>query len=244
MITSKQNTAIKEIRSLSMKKFRDEKNEYLIESVKLVADAINTNQRIKRIFATEKGASLLREIINDVELELVTDEVFASISTEITPQGVIAVAVKPQTDFEIPSGSCLLLDGVSDPSNVGAIVRTASASNYNQLYLVDCADAFSPKSVRASMGGVFRVKIYTCTKQQALDGIKLPIVVADMKGENVFENTLKGDFCLVIGNEGHGVSQEVKSRASHTVSIPMQNGMESLNASVSAGILMYALKKN
>ena len=94
------------------------------------------------------------------------------------------------------------------------------------------------------MGGVFRAKIYTCTKQQALDGIKLPIVVADMKGENVFENTLKGDFCLVIGNEGHGVSQEVKSRASHTVSIPMQNGMESLNASVSAGILMYALKKN
>ena len=244
MITSKQNTAIKEIRSLSMKKFRDEKGEYIVESVKLVADAIATKQPVKKIFATEKGLNLLCGILGDVQAEIVSEEVFASISTEVSPQGVIAIVEEPALEYEKPNGSCLLLDGVSDPANVGAIIRTAAASGYNQLYLVDCADAFSPKSVRASMGGVFRTKIYTCTKQQALDGIKHPIVVADMKGENAFENTLKGDFCLVIGNEGHGVSEEVKSRASHTVSIPMQNGMESLNASVSAGILMYALKKN
>ena len=243
MITSKQNTAIKEIRSLSMKKFRDEKGVYLVESVKLVADAIHTKQPVKKIFATEKGAKLLSELAEFSSVELVTDEVFASISTEVSPQGVIAVVEKPSLEFESPNGSCILLDGVSDPANVGAIIRTASASGYNQLYLVDCADAFSPKSVRASMGGVFRVKIYTPERKEVLDGIKLPLVIADMYGENVFENTLQGDFCLVIGNEGHGVSKEVKEKANYTVSIPMQNGIESLNASVSAGILMYALKK-
>jgi TrmH family RNA methyltransferase len=137
----------------------------------------------------------------------------------------------------------LLLDGVADPSNVGAIIRTAVASGYKEVFLTsECADAFSPKAVRSSMSGVFRAKVMRGELGEILSVIDCPIVVADMGGENVFERKIQGKFCLVIGNEGRGVSDSLKTKADIIVSIPMQNDMESLNASVSAGILMYNLK--
>ena len=92
------------------------------------------------------------------------------------------------------------------------------------------------------MGGIFRVKTHFGSLEEILSVIDKPIVVADMGGENVFTADLKGKFCLAIGNEGHGVSQEVKTAGKITVAIPMENGVESLNAAVSAGIIMYALK--
>ena len=171
------------------------------------------------------------------------DEVFASISVEKSPQGVLAVLEKPSNEILKPNGSCILLDGVADPANVGAVIRTAAASGYNTVYMTETsADPFSPKATRCSMSGVFRVKIVRASVSDILSVISLPIYVADMGGENVFTHERKGDICLVIGNEGHGVSKELKERADFTVSIPMDNGVESLNAAVSAGILMYGLK--
>ena len=115
---------------------------------------------------------------------------------------------------------------------------------YTDLYFTeDCADPFSPKAVRASMGGIFRVKAHISTRDYIAENLNIPFIIADMNGENVFSFNKKGDFCLVIGNEGNGVSEKIRKKASYTVSIPMENGMESLNASVSAGILMYLLKK-
>ena len=94
------------------------------------------------------------------------------------------------------------------------------------------------------MSGIYKVNVYSTQKEEALALIKMPLVIADMSGSSVFESKIEGDFCLVIGSEAHGVSKEIKERADYTVCIPMQNGMESLNAAVSAGILMYALKNN
>jgi TrmH family RNA methyltransferase len=145
--------------------------------------------------------------------------------------------------LQSPTDSCILLDGVADPVNVGAILRTAVAAGYKQVYMTsDCADPYSPKAVRCSMSGVFRAQIMRGELDELLKVINVPIVVADMNGENVFEKQIKDKFCLVIGNEGRGVSVTLKERADITVSIPMENGMESLNAGVSAGILMYNLK--
>ena len=241
MITSKQNSFIKEIRSLSDKKFRDKLNLYVATGAKLVNEAIYLSLPIYAIVGTERG---LKEIIKtDKRIETVSEEVFSSISQEVTPQGVIAVIEKPENQLVSIDGSCLLLDGVSDPLNVGAIIRTAAASGYNSVYMTeDCADPFSPKSVRASMSGVFRVKIIRDDRQSLLQVISKPIIVADMNGEDIYSTSVDGDFCLVIGNEGHGVSSEIESRAHKIVSIPMQNGVESLNAAVSAGLLMYGLK--
>ena len=108
----------------------------------------------------------------------------------------------------------------------------------------DSADPYSPKSVRASMSGVFRVEIISAKREELLKVITKPMLIADMDGQNLFETKIQGDYCLVIGNEGNGVSNLVRKSASLFVSIPMQNGVESLNASVSAGIIMYHLKNN
>lgn len=242
MITSKQNSFIKEIRSLSDKKFRDKLNLYTIEGTKIVKEALSLNLPIRAVVGTENGLSCI--FTEGIRVERVTEEVFSSISNEKSPQGVIAVIEKPDNNLVSPLSSCLLLDGVADPSNVGAIIRTAAASGYNTVYLTeDCADQFSPKAVRSSMSGVFRVKTVRAKIEELLSVIKLPIYVADMCGENVFDHVPETDFCLVIGNEGRGVSAQMKNRADFTVSIPMENGVESLNAAVSAGLIMYGLKK-
>ncbi|MBE5737206.1 MAG: RNA methyltransferase [Clostridiales bacterium] len=243
MITSKQNSLIKEIRSLSDKKNRDKLGVYVIEGVKPVKEAIDIGLSIRDIIVSEKLQSTFLNC--NLNVQVVSDEVFKSVSEEVCPQGALAVVYKPQTELTAPKGSCVLLDGVSDPSNVGAIIRTAVASGYNDLYMTDdCADAYSQKAVRCSMSGVFRLNIMRASIDEILKVISLPICVADMGGQNVFNLKNDKNVCLVIGNEGHGVSQKVRDRADIVVSIPMQNQMESLNASVSAGILMYALKNH
>ncbi len=241
MITSKQNPFLKEIRSLSDKKYRDKLGLYLVEGTKIVNEAIELKLPVRAVIGTERGLALVKD--TDCRRECVSEEVFNSISSEISPQGVIAVVEKPTNAIIAPKGCCLLLDGVADPANVGAIIRTAAASGYNYVYTTEeCADPYSPKAVRSSMSGVFRVNVIRGKICDLLSVIDKPLYVADMCGENAFNHIPKSEFCLCIGNEGHGVSSELKARASVTVSIPMQNGVESLNAAVSAALLMYGLK--
>jgi len=242
MITSKQNALVKEIRSLSDKKFRDKLGVFVVEGIKPVKEAIELGLSIREVVFTEKGKSALGFTERELRTETVTEEVFSYISEEVTPQGVLAIVFKPQNLIEAPKGNALLLDGVSDPANVGAIIRTAAAAGYNDIYMTDdSADPYSQKAVRASMSGVFRVRIMRGERSALFDSIGLPFWIADMDGKNVFEVKPNGNFCLVIGNEGRGVSKLAIEKADFTVSIPMKNGVESLNAAVSAGILMYAL---
>lgn len=241
MITSKQNDKIKAVRSLKDKKYRDELGLFVIEGVKLVKEAISLGVNVVDIFCTENGSLNFPELKDQVVL--VSDEVFKSMSYEVTPQGVLCTAIKPTNKPQKATGNCLLLDCVSDPSNVGALIRTCACSGYNEVYTVNCGDPYSAKAVRSSMGGIFRVKIYDGSLEDVLSVIDYPIVVADMNGVEMSQLKIDQRFCLVIGNEGHGVSKVLKEKATYTVSIPMENGMESLNASVSGGILMYALKK-
>ncbi len=243
MITSRQNQLIKLIRSLKDKKYRDAEGLYVVEGVKLVREAYGLGLNIHSVICTEKGYDAIKDVPElCATAQLVADEVFNSASGEVSPQGVLAVLVKPTFAIAAPQGCSLYLDGVSDPSNVGMIIRTAAAAGYNDIYLANCADPFSPKAVRASMGGIFRIRTHVGKEDELLKAVDCPIVVADMGGVNVFDGKIDGKFCLVIGNEGHGVSTNLRARATYTVSIPMQNDMESLNAGVSAAILMYTLK--
>lgn len=239
MITSRSNALIKLVRSLSDKSARDETGLFIVEGVKSVKEAFASGFTVKTVVATEKGLSLLGK--SPVPAELVSDDVFKTISGETSPQGVLALVYKPENGASFPKGFCVFLDEVKDPSNVGAIIRTAAAAGYDDVYLADCADAYNAKAVRASMGGIFKVALHVGSREALLDKINVPLVIADMGGENVFNRKPAGKICLVIGNEGRGVSEKLKSLASETVCIPMQNGMESLNAAVSAGILMYGL---
>ena len=239
IITSKANPLIKKIVALGEKKFRKEYGEYLIEGVKPVNECRDTGCEITCVVCSESLSASYPDAI------VVSDELFCRISSEKSPQGVLAIVKLPDTGVTKPNGCCLLLDRLQDPGNLGTIIRTANAAGYEDLYLINCADAFSPKTVRASMSGIFHVRIHEGTYDEifnALDGV--PLICADMSGDNVFEFKSPENFCLCIGNEGGGLSRIVRDKADYTIKIPMRSTCESLNAGVSAAIAMYALKNN
>ena len=239
MITSRQNGLVKRLRALRDKKYRDFNGEFVVEGAKSVQEAVSRGFKIDLVAATVKGAALVSDL--NLEPELLSDDVFKSVSEEVSPQGVLAIVKKPTVGVNEVTEKCVFLDGVGDPANVGAIIRSAAAFGYNAVLIADGADAYSNKAVRASMGGIFRVKVLAGTRAETLEKVKVPLLVADMNGETLGSLKVPEKHCLVIGNEAHGVSEELKSLAKIKVAIPMQNGMESLNAAVSAGILMYAL---
>ena len=241
LILSKNNPTVKELASLKEKKGRRERGCYLVEGVKMVRECIGSGQKIKRIVQSEDYAGTAYS----AETLVLGADAFAYVCDAKTPQPIAAEVEIPKIAVTPPEGACLLLDGVSDPANVGAIVRTAVAAGYRRIYCIDCADPYSPKSVRASMSGIFFAQIVQGTREEILSVLtNVPIIAADMHGENVFCFTPPEKFALAIGNEGNGLSDEVRSRAAYTVKIPMDERTESLNASVSAGILMYFLKKD
>ncbi|MDE7256367.1 MAG: RNA methyltransferase [Clostridia bacterium] len=239
IISSKANPLIKKISSLAEKKYRKLYGLFIVESVKAVDECLSSEMEIDTIVCTANLAEKYSEAI------IVTEELFERISTEKSPQGVLAAVKLPQNAVGVPQSSCLLLDRLQDPGNIGTIIRTANAAGYTDIYLVNCADAYSPKAVRASMGGVFYVRLHECGYGEAFEALNgVPVICADMDGEDIFSFKSPEKFCLAIGNEGGGVSDEVKGRAEYTVKIPMRETCESLNAGVSAAVAMYVLKNN
>lgn len=239
IISSKQNETVKEIAKLADKKFRDRTGLYIVESIKLVNECIAAGAEVEKIVCTEELSDKYPTAI------IVSESVFSAISTEKTPQGVLAVVKKPQITLKPPAENCILLDRLQDPGNLGAVIRTANAAGYGDIYLINCSDPFSPKSVRASMGGIFYVNVYSVTAEEAFSVLEnTEIICGDMDGENVFDFTPPQKFCLCIGNEGSGISEEIFAKATKKVKIPMRETCESLNAAVSAGILMYQLKQS
>ena len=210
----------------------------------MTAECQKSEFEIERVFVAESYKGELD--FEQEKLVFVSDDVFRYLSDEKTPQGVLCRVKIPQRQLNSPTGRCLILDGVADPGNVGAIIRTANAAGYKEIYLTEnCADPYAPKCVRASMSGIFFTKLYFGERAEILSKMQgVPIVVADMGGANVFKFTSPDTFALVIGNEANGVSEEIFSKATHTVKIPMSKTQESLNAAVSAGIIMYLLNKD
>lgn len=239
IILSRQNPLVKELASLKEKKGRRRTGTFLVEGHKMVREAIACGMDVVRLILREDYAG---ETYGLPAVRLGRDA-FAAVCDEKTPQGIAAEVAIPLRSVQPPQGRCLLLDGLQDPANVGAIIRTAVAAGYEDVYLAGCADPFSPKSVRASMSGVFFARIMQGTQEEILSAIAgMSVIAADMGGEDVFSYVAPEMFCLAVGSEGSGLSALVRSRADVTVRIPMDARTESLNAAVSAGILMYALR--
>lgn len=243
ILTSKNNPLIKETASLKEKKGRKELGLFLVEGRKMALECQKSDFEIERVFVAESYDNEL-PFAEDLIVR-VSDDVFRFLSDEKTPQGILCRVRIPDITPARPKGKCIFLDGVADPGNVGTILRTANAAGYNAVYLTEgCADPFSPKSVRASMSGVFFTKLYRGERSALLALLHgTPLIVADMSGENVFTFDPPANFTLAIGNEANGISDEVAQNATHTVKIPMRETQESLNAAISAGIIMYVLQK-
>ncbi|MBQ7137427.1 MAG: RNA methyltransferase, partial [Clostridia bacterium] len=174
--------------------------------------------------------------------------VLAAVCDTKTPQGIAAVVRMAEVELRGPR--LVAMDGVQDPGNVGTIIRTADAAGFDGVILSSqCADVFSPKVLRATMGSVFRMGIRVTDDLPGLltrmvqEGAS--VLSSQLDGEPFYQRSPLNDrFVLVIGSEGNGVTDEVKAIATHKVKLPMRGGAESLNAAVAAGIMMYELTRD
>lgn len=240
--SSKQNPLVKKIAALKDKKYRKEYSAYIAEGLKPALEAVKLGASVRYMIVREDKAYSVPQ--GNYEILIVSDGVFSFLSEEKTPQGVMAVIDIPESKVLKPRERNVLLDGVQDPGNVGAIIRSAAAFGYENAYLINCADPYSQKAVRASMSGIFSVSVMTGGADEILSALSgTNIVAGDMNGVSLKSVKISGDICVAVGSEGTGLSEKVKAAAETVVSIPMSDKTESLNAAVAASILMYELKK-
>ena len=265
MITSKQNQFLKLVKELRTKKGRNKHKKLVIEGKKFILDCLKLGVNFDFILYDNSNEEFITKCIlpffegndnyvlsfenDDLPKVLeVTNEVLNSISAQSTPQGVLAVVSQPKCELRKPTTDFLVLDGLQDAGNVGTIIRTALATNFSHIFLLDCVDVFSDKVINASMTAVFKVNLHKASKAEFINAYKdcnLPLYVADLDGTNALQTQRDcGIIGLVIGNEGNGISPDIRALAHKVITLPMDKNIESLNASVSAGILMYILKYN
>lgn len=245
-IASSDNAKIKLIRSLGNKKARSENNMFLLEGERLVFSA--PDGFLKEIYIGESAERAFGRAAGERfgDYTLISDRVFEKISDTVNAQGILALADIPAA--RRPDGKIICVaDGVADPGNLGSVLRSAVAFGIYDIVAVNCVDAYSPKAVRATMGGIYHANVVRTSYAGARDIIVnggYETIVLDMSGENIYSYTPRGKIAVVTGNEAHGVSAEFKRLADKTLSIPMPGRAESLNAAVSASIAISWLSHN
>ncbi len=259
-ITSRNNPYVKDIAKLSDKKFRDSEMKFCFEGRKLLAEALISRIPLEAIMFTEhalndeKIRTVLEKASEYAEMYSVTQEVYDKLSFERSPEGVFTVAKALDTvhtaciiyEADRQNERSVILDGIRDPGNLGTVLRTASAFGVQKVILSsDCADVYNSKTVRASMGAVFR------TKTVRVSDLPSTVTKIKAKGVCVYSTALSNNAkCLtdvpnadkavfIIGNEGSGIRPEVMSASDECVIIPMENGTESLNAASAATIILW-----
>ena len=242
VITSTQNRFVKEARSLAQRKFRVSTGLFLVEGINLLRD-MPKSVCPEYVFSTEDRLDEAREIFSDresVPIYQVTDSVIESLADTATPYGIAAVCKIPKTEFTEPHGNALLLDGVSDPGNMGTILRTAAACDFCDVYLLDTVDVYSPKVIRATLGALFKVRVYEVDEAQALALVRNTNSAAlDMGGSNILHTQVEPPVLFVAGSEAHGVRQCLMDEVRNVYSLPMKNQIESLNVAVATAVAMY-----
>ncbi len=237
IITSKDNPKLKNIRKLLTDKvYRWEQQEFIIEGHKIFEFAGDCIE-----IYLEEGQSLPENMAEQVAVFTVSSNVFKTISDTETPQGILSVC-KMKVEQDLPAGNCVYLDQIQDPGNMGTIIRTAAAFSYSAVIIgKGSVDPFSPKVVRATMGAIFRVKIIFLDDLEHISNRE--IWIADQAGVSIALVKPKKEHILVIGSEAKGVSAKLK-KIGQTVAIPISDNVESLNAAVAAGILMFTLQES
>lgn len=227
-----------EIKNLKDKKFRKENSLFIVEGDKFCKDLLNSNIEIIKTITTNKNLKDFPNICN------VSEKVLNSLATTKTPQTIICVCkIKKHSIKSV--GNSLVLDNLQDPGNVGTLIRSAVAFNFFDIYLIGGADPYSEKVIRSSAGTILRANLHLLdfeTFNSNLSNIADNFLVADMCGETINKIHLpKNRIAVIIGNEGNGVGAELRSVATHTVSIPMNSAVESLNAGVAGSIIMQKI---
>lgn len=226
------------MKSLHQKKFRKEHGLFLIEGKKPVEEALQSNFKLHSLYSCD--ATFLEKFKQGI---LVNSKDMAQISALNTPSDYLAVLYIPDNrSISISSKSQIILDGISDPGNMGTILRTADWFGFDEIVCSeDTVELYNPKVVQSTMGSLFRVKVHYTDLSVYLNELKNSgyiVTGADLDGENAFDFAFPEKTALVVGSESHGIRPNVESLLSKKVNIPGAGKAESLNAGIAAGILL------
>lgn len=242
-ITSRKNALLQQVRKLlSSRKEREKTGLFVADGTKLLAEAVRYWPGLDTVILSD---GVEAELPENVRVVRVPEDVMASISPMETPQGALFLCRLPEKTTFTPKKGMLLLDGIQDPGNLGTILRTADALEIPVALLEGCADPYSHKVVRASMGAVFRRAVVQTTWQEvksacAAAGIPVAVTALSDRAEDIRKADLKS-MAVVIGSEGQGVRREIMDSADAELIIPMNPNCESLNAAVAATIVMWQI---
>ncbi len=243
-ITSRKNPLLQQVKKLlSSRKAREEAGLFAADGTKLLAEAVKWWPGLDTVILTD---GVEAQVPDHVRVIRVPEEVMASLSPMEAPQGALFLCRLPENRDFTPKAGMLLLDGIQDPGNLGTILRTADALGIPVALLEGCADPYSHKVVRASMGAVFRSPVVQITWDRAKEELRqagIPVAVTALtdKAEDIRKVDLT-DLALVIGSEGRGVRPEILDQADKALIIPMDPRCESLNAAIAAAIVMWQMK--
>ncbi len=261
-ITSRQNPTVKLVCSLLRKKEREEAGLFRFDGIKLLLEAIEKGVQIELLIVDEQKINDIEALLpQNVRTVVVPNELFLKMSDEKSPEGVITVAKALDKIDKIatinnkgqnfalpePSDRVMVFESVRDPGNLGTIIRTAAALGIDRLVVSsDCADLYNPKTIRGAMGALFTMSIDViegelCEYIKALRASGRRVYGAALHTEALVlgELEVSRSDVFVIGNEGHGLTDDVKNVCDACVLIPMRAGSESLNAAMAAGIFMW-----
>lgn len=238
---------IKTIASLRQQKFRKELGLFVVEGHKMVEELLRSDFQTEGLYATETS---LADNPSFASAEIVTEVQMQQMSGLDTPPGILAVVRIPkQGEIKTSSRLVLALDGIANPGNMGTLIRTAEWFGIGDVVCSnDCVEIWNPKVVQATMGSLFRVKVWKTELpaylQQAQSHGKA-VYGALLDGENLFRMKERPDGIIVIGSESHGIRAEVLPCITHPVTIPRIGGSitESLNAAVAGGIIIAEMTK-
>lgn len=243
IITSKSNNLIKKTKKLLKKKYR--KQSYLIEGWHLFEEAEKANAEFLNIFVLEDFADRVEHMLN---VTFVTPEVLKELTDSKTPQGIIAEVAMPILPLaNLKAGRYLVLEDVQDPGNVGTMIRTADAAGLDGVLISDkSADIYNQKTLRSMQGSHFHLPVWRTNVYEAcetLQNLGVPLIATTLSKDSVDYKTVKhdGNFALVMGNEGNGISDKMTNQADVLVHIIMPGQAESLNVAVATGIVLFSL---
>ena len=242
-ITSRKNPLLQQVkRLLSSRKEREQAGLFVCDGTKLLQEAVRFFPGLDTVILSDDVQAELPEYVRVIR---VPDDVMASLSPMQTPQGALFMCRLPQRQSVQLHPGMLLLDGIQDPGNLGTILRTADALNVDVVLMEGCADAYSHKVVRASMGAVFRTQPRQMCWEQVLEqcrreGISLGVTALSPRAQDIRSVDVR-NMVVVIGSEGQGVRREILDAADAELIIPMSENCESLNAAIAAAIVLWQM---
>ena len=244
-ITSRKNPLLQQVKKLlSSRKAREEEGLFAADGTKLLAEAVRYYPGLDTVILSDGVEAQVPEHVRVIR---VPGDVMESVSPMAAPQGALFLCRLPRKEELNVRPGLLLLDGIQDPGNLGTVLRTADALDIDVVLLEGCADPYSHKVVRASMGAVFRKNVVQSTWAQVHKacreaGIPVAVTALSDRSEDLRRAPLK-EMAVVIGSEGQGVRQEILDAADRQLIIPMNPHCESLNAAVAATIVMWQMKQ-